>query len=417
MLHVALVVEVLATIICIHCIHGAKIRWTVKTFSLIGSVLAILELTNYSEWGGIISLGAYVLIIYYCVDQFDISVISGIITLLLCMVIIIFLQFIFAFFVGIIISDENTRNALSNLLTLLSVHIFLNKCRFVKVRKDVFEKDIGIYFLASFICFVAGALLLQEKIFYHIEMQYFVLGIPAIIFIIYFLIKWYLAQVKTERFEKEMYKMSEHTTEFDDLLVQVRLRQHELKNHMAAIFSAHYTYKSYEQLVKIQDEYCRKLMDENKYNNLLMIDNNILAGYLYQKFNEANVDGIEIRYKVEKVENLAVPMFYVIEMIGILLDNAVEETKSNNDKTLIFEIYNMEEEYAFCVKNRTSYVPYDELVRWFELDDTKKGKGRGLGLFHLKKLCSELHCKIECRNIEIEESNWIEFVLLIKKDG
>lgn len=86
------------------------------------------------------------------------------------------------------------------------------------------------------------------------------------------------------------------------------MRQHEFKNHIAAIFSTHYTYKTYEKLVQAQEEYCKKILDENKYNSLLLLGDKILAGYLYGKFQEAEDDGIEIDYKVaSKIEKTQVP--------------------------------------------------------------------------------------------------------------
>lgn len=80
-----------------------------------------------------------------------------------------------------------------------------------------------------------------------------------------------------------------------------------------------------------------------------------------------------------------------------------------------FEVCELENGYEFSVRNPFPYVPYDEITEWFKLDRSEKGSGRGIGLYHLKCLCEEWHSAIECRNVEIEQDNWIAFILKVKK--
>ncbi len=206
--------------------------------------------------------------------------------------------------------------------------------------------------------------------------------------------------------------IEENAEDYEELLAKVRLRQHEFKNHMAAVFSAHYTHKTYEKLVLAQEEYCNKLLDENKYNGLLFLGDKVLTGYLYGKFREIEADDIEIHYKVSaKLNKSYVPIYYVIEMLGILLDNAVEAIKTSNEKVIYFEVCTLEDGYKFSVRNPFPYVSFNEISGWFKYEVSNKDNGRGLGLYHLKCLCEEWKCSLECRNMEIEKNNWIVFVL------
>ena len=54
LLHIALVAEILATIICFHCIYGKKLKWDVKTVAAVLSVLTVLEMVNYYHLSGIV---------------------------------------------------------------------------------------------------------------------------------------------------------------------------------------------------------------------------------------------------------------------------------------------------------------------------------------------------------------------------
>ena len=98
-------------------------------------------------------------------------------------------------------------------------------------------------------------------------------------------------------------------------------------------------------------------------------------------------------------------------MLGILFDNAVEALKGSSEKVISFEVYELSDGYEFTVKNPFRYASYDEISQWFQLEKSEKGVGRGLGLYHLKRLCEEWKCDIVCRNEEIEQSNWIVFTL------
>ncbi len=71
---------------------------------------------------------------------------------------------------------------------------------------------------------------------------------------------------------------------YDDLLLSIRMKEHNFKNHIAALFALSYTTKSYDELVLAQREYYGKIKEENKYVKLLYLGDSIVAGYLYEKF-------------------------------------------------------------------------------------------------------------------------------------
>lgn len=179
----------------------------------------------------------------------------------------------------------------------------------------------------------------------------------------------------------------------------------------------HYTNKTYEELVRAQEEYLGKVAAENKYNKLLILEDSILTGFLYGKLTELEEEA-EITYKIE-VESFhtVIPAYYIIQMLGILFDNAVEAVKDKQDtiSRIHFEIREVGTGYEYEVRNPFPYVPYNEIEEWFVLGQSTKSIERGVGLYHLKYLCEELKCDLICRNIMVEKDNWISFVLKVKK--
>lgn len=417
MLHILLVAEILATILCIHCIYGRKVVFDVKTIGAILTILAILEAANFYKLGGMFSIIGYVVLFLYCRREFKSSVADTIISILLYLIVLTSLQFVCMAFINIAIPENQfVRSAVGNIFILGVCAIILPKCGLHQLRNGISRKNGYIAALLGFMTLTVMVMLLQEKVFYKVQILQFILVIPAIFLLLYSVLKLYREQNEKEKIQKEISIIEKTSGEYDNLLKKVRLNQHELKNHITAIFSAHYTYKTYEKLVQVQEDYCQKILDENKYNNLPLLGNNILVGYLYGKFQEAEDDGIAITYHIgAKINEMSIPMYYVIEMLGILLDNAMESLKFSTEKEISFEASETKSEYIFSIRNPYHYVAYDEITEWFQLGKSEKGNGRGLGLYHLKCLCEEWHCDIECRNNEIERRNWITFALKIKK--
>ena len=394
-IRIALVTEILATIVCLHCIYDRKFKVNIKTICLTMTVLIILELINYLQLSGIFSFGAYAFLIIYCKIEFKSPVVETLISFVICMILLTVLQFMCLFFTGMI--EEYIRDAVSNVIVLGVCTLIFPKCNLHRLRKSIYSRRKFIFIILSFV---------------------FIFVIPSIAMLLYLNVKWYTAQIQVEKMHKEICEVSKSVKIYEELLIKVRLRQHEFKNHLAAIFSSHYTHKTYEKLVQAQEKYCQKMSEENKYNGLLFVGDNVFAGYLYGKFQEIEAEGIEVAYQINAmVNNCSVPIYHVIEMLGILLDNAVEALKDSEDRQISFEVMEIEDGYQFVIKNPFDYVPYEELVKWFQFEKSERGSGRGLGLYHLKCLCEEWKCEIGCKNIEFQGKNWIIFLLIVGKAG
>lgn len=415
MMHVALVAEILATFFCIHCIYGKKVTFDVKTIGAILSILVTLEIINKYQLDGVYSFIVYIIFLIYCKAKFNSSFVETLISLVLCMIVLTSVQFVCLLTVSMTgIEMEYVRDAVSNTMLLIASVVLFPNMKMNKLQKSLYRNSKFVLVLSGFMCLIVIIVLLFGKVFNEIQVEYFVLVIPAIFLLLYSIFMWFTAQSEAERIETELLQTEEKSKDYESLLMKVRLRQHEFKNHLAAIFSAHYTYKTYENLVRAQEEYCKKIVNENRYNNLLLLGNKIIVGYLYGKFQEAEDDGITIAYKINtKIDTISIPAYYVIEMLGILFDNAMEALKGAAKKEISFEISELNHTYIFLIQNPYRYVTYDELLEWFKLGKSDKGNERGLGLYHLKCLCEEWHCEIECRNVEIDQNNWISFRLMI----
>lgn len=105
---------------------------------------------------------------------------------------------------------------------------------------------------------------------------------------------------------------------------------------------------------------------ENKYNNLLQIQDKVLAAFLYDKFLEIENDDLNLEYNIgSSVEEIAMPTYHIIEMFGILIDNAVEAAKKESLQNIYIEIVETGQTIHFIIRNICVHMSYNEIEQWF----------------------------------------------------
>lgn len=418
LLRIVLLMEVVSMVVSIYRIYGKKFQPKLEVILLISSLVFILEVINEFSLSKVLTVGLYVILLIYCKMIFKESFFKTLISIYLLVVILTIVQFIGLLIVSFFVHDnEYIRAFISNLGILLFSIFVLPKFHVEKLRNSLCSNNAMLVVL-NVTGFVIIFLLLQDKLLKKIQVELFIFAIPMVAAILFLLDKWNRVEIIAFKAEKELENNLNMQEKYADFLKDVRLRQHEFKNHIAAIFSTHYTYKTYENLVQAQKEYCTHLMTENKYNSLLLIGNNVLAGFLYEKFLEIDDDEILLEYKIHAtLANISIPIYHVIEMLGILLDNAVEALKGLEDKRIYFEIFENNDNVCFIVRNVYRYVEYAEIEQWFQEGVSSKGIYRGIGLHHVRERCKESESNICCKNISLDDKNWIEFELKIAKDG
>lgn len=113
-----------------------------------------------------------------------------------------------------------------------------------------------------------------------------------------------------------------------------------------------------------------------------------------------------------------------MEMVGILIDNAMEALICTNegekDQNLVKRIYisikEPEKHVEVIVANTSNYYEDDMTERFFEVDYSSKGKGRGIGLSKLKRMVHERKGDIMVNNELHEGRNYLTFTVIIPKE-
>lgn len=253
----------------------------------------------------------------------------------------------------------------------------------------------------------------------YIQMVYFIL---IFLFTIY---EWQKSRVDAEKRKAQLEMNQLYYDAYDQLIMLVRERQHDMKNHINAILSMIYTTDSYDELAAKQREYCGYVMEQNEKTRLaLSAGNPLIAGFIYSKVQEAENNSIKVEYQIEiKKETLIIPEYELVEIAGILIDNAVEALNNMNeianDYNMVKRIYismkEPEEHMEVIVANTSNYYEEDMTERFFESGYSSKGKGRGVGLTKLKRMVQERKGEIMVSNELRDRRNYLTFTVIIPK--
>lgn len=258
---------------------------------------------------------------------------------------------------------------------------------------EIMEKSKKVlnYFIVAYFLITINILL---YIAYYDYSNFYLLLINSILVITYGLIIYSLLNEKNvnEKFKEENQVLIQNLNEYEKMLDYQRVNNHENKNQLLVIKSM------VEKEDKKAIEYINEIIKEKREDNELMytkakrIPSGGLQGLVYQKMlamqeNYINVI-LDVSSNVRKIDfsNLSSKMNYdICRIMGIILDNAIEETIKfhRKEREIVISMY-IDELFVIEVSNRIK--DNIDLDKIYDKGYTSKEKGHGYGLSLLKKI-------------------------------
>lgn len=245
--------------------------------------------------------------------------------------------------------------------------------------------------------------------------------VALIIVTLVFVVFVFYARVTDRRRREEIMLYKMYTKPLEELIREIRARQHEFDNHLNAILNMHLTVDNYEDLVRAQSDYIFGVVDDKRNSciPLLKISDKILAGFLYTKMVSA---AKPVEFEAEIGTGMIVtntPENELIEVCGTLIDNAVDACDESNKKIKLY-ISSIgadtkaadDDKFIFEVSNEHPVVPMNQMQHFFDKGwSTKSGKkdSRGFGLYNAKRIVMQHKGEITVENKEIDGRNYVVF--------
>lgn len=377
---------------------------------------------NYYGLPKIYSLTIYPIIGIYCGIKFGFKLREIIINVTLCIIIVGVIQMIvslpFYYFLNVQLLS-NYRLLFVNCTAFLIMIFVIPRLKinrvvaFLKNREKILIVSIVICLGITFFCLISYKQLIQ------VELNQTILLFVCMIFIFALTGQLNQYKVKSKEIETELRMHKLYADSFQSLIDSIRLRQHEFENHISTIYSQHYLFDTYEDLVNEQKKYCNQVLEENRFNKMLKKGNPVIISFLYGKMIEIDKKGIDIAYDIAINDlEIGVPIYKIVEILGNLLKNAVEaiEKTPNLNKIFILMI-EIDDIFEIEVRNESPYIQPNDISLFFMKGYSEKGENRGLGLYNVNNICREYGLQLYFENKEINGQNWLSFRITNRQLG
>lgn len=220
--------------------------------------------------------------------------------------------------------------------------------------------------------------------------------------------------LREEYMERQLQIYEKYLPIINQLIEELRKRQHEYDNHIQALKMVTVVNKDYESVIKSMSRYIVELEKKNDLGKLIKLDNKVLAGFLYSKQKLAEEKGIDFEIEINDYDFSTNLLDYeLVEVIGNLINNAFEtEVDDNIVKLILSKNQDMD---IIEIRNKYPYLRHEIINSMFKKGfSTKVGKSRGYGLYNLKEIVEKYHGEINIRNENYDNDNYVVIKIEIK---
>lgn len=302
----------------------------------------------------------------------------------------------------------------SRIATLLLIAAFIITPAFHYLRKllqtGYFLVQLAVFNIVLLFAAALAAFSFDlSRLFAHLEV--FAVLLLAVLFLDSILL--YLNQ-RNEQERKRAQMMEEYIPIIEELISQVRARQHEFNNRLLAIQAAVDSANTLEQAKHEVAVLSQGVAFAPNDRELLSCDSKIIAGMLFGKMKQAELEDIQIEVELHGLFKKTVTAETEwIDVIAILLDNAIEAARKGD---AIFLKSRQQGNYLeLTVSNPFPAMSNTEFMALFQKGVTTKADRatHGFGLYNVLHLVERCHGKIITRNQEIDGKNYVVFGVLL----
>ena len=188
-------------------------------------------------------------------------------------------------------------------------------------------------------------------------------------------------------FKKQIEANERYKPIVQNIIDRFRETQHDYKSRLNAL-STYVDNLPGEHSNPLKD-HIREASNEEMWTELIQIGNEMVMAVLYSKYVEAIDKGIKVEFSINlPFFKSDYKDFELIDMYGILLDNAIEAAeKVQSERRIIISINRNGKLYHVTVRNTSAYVSDEEIGKLTKKGYTSKNEsGHGLGLHKLGRM-------------------------------
>lgn len=296
----------------------------------------------------------------------------------------------------------------SALLTILCI-------RFLAL-KTLYKKILNIPgFVLMTIFFVFTIIGIMSYFFNELYAPRNITLICSILFLFFAFVLVVFFAIRSQKKEQAVHYYETYLPILDDMILNIRKTQHNHNNAIQSIASLPQSAPDYDSLASALEQYSSYMAKGTIPTKFLHFENKLLAALLYNKYYLAVEQNILVDIAIHNYfYDSRLTEFQIVDLCGILLDNALEASQEND--TIYVEIGTSVNEnilhspvpFAITVKNPGPEATQDFIKKIFSTGYTSKTESspeHGLGLPYIKSLTQKHHGYIEVSNEMITPDN------------
>lgn len=413
-----LLFEIISTLLILWVLHGSKKKPGIYTIIYVCLELIIVSMVAEGFISSKYTLIAYVGIAIVDFIEFDDTLKESIIYMIIDCIIMFGLQVlgVLAYSVAFHCDEINlTETMVINFVLLLFCIISFRKLKIHSYIADF----LGLKHIADVVIAILVVLLF---LFVENRSNQIFVDWDLLVFLVVFSFVTILVCVKLirERFQKNQYmerlqEYEKYNQVYKELISDIRHRQHDFDNHLQAFYSIGMSCDSIEEVRKEQCKYLNELQKQNKSYRLLKENvSSVLTAFLYIKFNEMEKQGVSVNYRIAIDQfDKCVPFPDIVELVGNLLDNAMEATK----KTEYGKIYYYMEEgnnyINIIIENPYDWIDGERFDIYLRDGKSSNGNKRGFGLTNASRIIDRYQGLLEVKFDYREKIKIIRFTITL----
>lgn len=417
-----LLCECFTVLICLHIVFQKEIRMSYGNVMFLILYVGFFYLTSIQVFNKGFTIFLILGLIWYWFKITGQSFVQTVIRMLLCLVLAGFLETLIMF-LFIPVASMLEGSVMIHLYMSMAVMVMAVGLYLILRKKS---SAVGIWKVNKnlILCTVIAAVFLgyikfdfEKRRSLHI--LFYLLAFLVLIIVFIEIFREQQADYELEKKKLELELQKKYDGAYRELLNEVRLRQHDYKNQLTALYSMHLTATSFDELVHMQQSYGSLLSEKGMFDSILTgCNNSILAGYIYSICSNYEKEGIIIRpdIKVYGTE-CSRKISDIIEILGVLLNNAYESVSKQEKEGNCIKLVVLENHLDFYIEvsNISNFVSNKEIEAMFQMGYSTKGGNRGLGLYSVKSIVKRYQSHIFVDNYQENNHNWFRFKIQIGK--